>query len=151
MKFRAGDALLSMSVVTEGAFVFTVTDGGFAKRTPVEQYRVQNRSGLGIKAMKLVDARGALAGALVVDATDEVLAVTSNGGVIRSRVDEVNPTSRDTMGVRYMNLVEDDVVLGIARNAESDDADDADDDVEGEEVIASADASTEASDADTTS
>ena len=148
MKFRAGDALLSMSVVTEGAFVFTVTDGGFAKRTPVEQYRVQNRSGLGIKAMKLVDARGALAGALVVDATDEVLAVTSNGGVIRSRVDEVNPTSRDTMGVRYMNLVEDDVVLGIARNAESDDADD---DVEGEEVVASADASTEASDADTTS
>ncbi|MEI6365250.1 MAG: DNA gyrase subunit A, partial [Actinomycetes bacterium] len=116
MRFRAGDALLSMSVVTEGAFVFTVTDGGFAKRTPVEQYRVQNRSGLGIKAMKLVDARGALAGALVVDATDEVLAVTSNGGVIRSRVDEVNPTSRDTMGVRYMNLVEDDVVLGIARN-----------------------------------
>ena len=148
MKFRAGDALLSMSVVTEGAFVFTVTDGGFAKRTPVEQYRVQNRSGLGIKAMKLVDARGALAGALVVDATDEVLAVTSNGGVIRSRVDEVNPTSRDTMGVRYMNLVEGDVVLGIARNAESDDVDD---DVEGEEVIASADASTEASDAGTTS
>ena len=148
MKFRAGDALLSMSVVTEGAFVFTVTDGGFAKRTPVEQYRVQNRSGLGIKAMKLVDARGALAGALVVDATDEVLAVTSNGGVIRSRVDEVNPTSRDTMGVRYMNLVEGDVVLGIARNAESDDVDD---DVEGEEVIASEDASTEASDAGTTS
>jgi DNA gyrase subunit A len=148
MKFRAGDALLSMSVVTEGAFVFTVTDGGFAKRTPVEQYRVQNRSGLGIKAMKLVDARGALAGALVVDATDEVLAVTSNGGVIRSRVDEVNPTSRDTMGVRYMNLVEGDVVLGIARNAESDDVDD---DLEGEEVIASADASTEASDAGTIS
>jgi len=148
MRFRAGDALLSMSVVTEGAFVFTVTDGGFAKRTPVEQYRVQNRSGLGIKAMKLVDARGALAGALVVDATDEVLAVTSNGGVIRSRVDEVNPTSRDTMGVRYMNLVEDDVVLGIARNAESDDADD---DVEGEEAIASAAETTETPDADTTS
>ena len=148
MKFRAGDALLSMSVVTEGAFVFTVTDGGFAKRTPVEQYRVQNRSGLGIKAMKLVDARGALAGALVVDATDEVLAVTSNGGVIRSRVDEVNPTSRDTMGVRYMNLVEDDVVLGIARNAESDDADD---DVEGEEAIASAAETTETPDGDATS
>jgi DNA gyrase subunit A len=148
MKFRAGDALLSMSVVTEGAFVFTVTDGGFAKRTPVEQYRVQNRSGLGIKAMKLVDARGALAGALVVDATDEVLAVTSNGGVIRSRVDEVNPTSRDTMGVRYMNLVEGDVVLGIARNAESDDVDD---DLEGEEAVASGDETTETSDAGTTS
>jgi DNA gyrase subunit A len=98
--------------------------------------------------MKLVDARGALAGALVVDATDEVLAVTSNGGVIRSRVDEVNPTSRDTMGVRYMNLVEGDVVLGIARNAESDDVDD---DLEGEEAVASGDETTETSDAGTTS
>jgi DNA gyrase subunit A len=121
MKFRTGDALLSMSVVSEGAFVFTVTDGGFAKRTPVDDYRVQGRAGLGIKAMKLVDERGALAGALVVDASDEVLAVTSNGGVIRSRVDQVNPTGRDTMGVRYMNLAEGDTVLAIARNAESDD------------------------------
>ena len=97
---------------------------------------------------ELVDARGALAGALVVDATDEVLAVTSNGGVIRSRVDEVNPTSRNTMGVRYMNLVEDDVVLGIARNAESDDADD---EVEGEESVESAEETSDASDAGTTS
>jgi len=131
MKFRAGDALLSMSVVREGAYVFTVTDGGFAKRTPVDQYRLQNRSGLGIKAMKLVDERGALAGALVVDESDEVLAVTSNGGVIRSRVDEVNPTGRDTMGVRYMNLADGDQVLGIARNAEGDEVEE-DDDLEGD-------------------
>jgi DNA gyrase subunit A len=120
-----------MSVVRDGAYVFTVTDGGFAKRTPVDQYRLQNRSGLGIKAMKLVDERGALAGALVVDETDEVLAVTSNGGVIRSRVDEVNPTGRDTMGVRYMNLADGDLVLGIARNAEADEPD-----VEGDLEIA---------------
>ncbi len=132
MKFRAGDALLSMSVVSEGAFVFTVTDGGFAKRTPVDEYRVQGRAGLGIKAMKLVDERGALAGALVAEATDEVLAVTSNGGVIRSRVDQVNPTGRDTMGVRYMNLAEGDTVLAIARNAEADDDGDDLADVEGD-------------------
>jgi DNA gyrase subunit A len=92
---------------------------------------VQGRGGLGIKAMKLVDERGALAGALVVDATDEVLAVTSNGGVIRSRVEQVNPTGRDTMGVRYMNLAEGDTVLAIARNAESED--EGDDDIESAE------------------
>jgi DNA gyrase subunit A len=125
MKFRSGDSLLSMSVVHDDAFVFTVTDGGFAKRTPVEQYRVQNRSGLGIKAMKLVDERGALVGALVVDSDDEVLAVTASGGVIRSRVGEVNPTGRDTMGVKYMNLAEGDRVLGIARNADAEDDSDA--------------------------
>ena len=124
MKFRSGDSLLSMSVVRDDAFVFTVTDGGFAKRTPVEQYRVQNRSGLGIKAMKLVDERGALVGALVVDSDDEVLAVTASGGVIRSRVGEVNPTGRDTMGVKYMNLADGDRVLGIARNADADGEDD---------------------------
>jgi DNA gyrase subunit A len=120
MRFRSGDSLLSMSVVRDDAFVFTLTDGGYAKRTPVAEYRVQGRGGLGIKAMKLVDERGALSGALVVDESDEVLAVTSNGGVIRSRVEQVNPTGRDTMGVRYMNLAEGDTVLGIARNAESD-------------------------------
>ena len=138
MKFRAGDALLSMSVMRDDAFVFTVTDGGYAKRTPVAEYRVQGRAGLGIKAMKLVDERGALAGALVAEASDEVLAVTSNGGVIRSRVDQVNPTSRDTMGVRYMNLAEGDSVLAIARNAEvmgDDDADESSDGInEGETV-----------------
>jgi DNA gyrase subunit A len=127
-----------MSVIRDDAFVFTVTDGGFAKRTPVSEYRVQGRGGLGIKAMKLVDERGALAGALVADATDEVLAVTSNGGVIRSRVDQVNATGRDTMGVRYMNLAEGDAVLTIARNAEReiDDTDDDDADLDGAEDAA---------------
>jgi DNA gyrase subunit A len=145
MRFREGDSLLSMSVVREGSSVFTLTDGGFAKRTPVSEYRVQGRGGLGIKAMKLVDERGALAGALVVDESDEVLAVTSNGGVIRSRVDQVNPTGRDTMGVRYMNLGEGDTVLGIARNAErDDDVDDADEVVVVGEASEAAEAGTDA-------
>jgi DNA gyrase subunit A len=118
MSFREGDELLSMSVVREGTSVFTATDGGYAKRTSVDEYRVQGRGGLGIKAAKIVEDRGSLVGALVVDVTDEILAITLGGGVIRTRVSEVRDTGRDTMGVQLINLGKGDAVVGIARNAE---------------------------------
>jgi DNA gyrase subunit A len=119
MSFREGDELLSMNVVRPGTFVFTATDGGYAKRTDVDDYRVQGRGGLGIKAAKIVEDRGSLVGALVVDASDEILAITLSGGVIRTRVDEVRETGRDTMGVQLINLGKRDAVVGIARNAEA--------------------------------
>jgi DNA gyrase subunit A len=122
MKFRPGDELLSMSVVRDGteSFVFTVTDGGFAKRTAVEDYRVQGRGGLGIKAMKINEDRGSLVGALVVTVADEVLAIRASGGVTRSPVRDVPAKGRDTMGVKYVALGAGDAVVAIARNAEDD-------------------------------
>ncbi|WP_052847485.1 DNA gyrase subunit A [Streptomyces avicenniae] len=119
MSFRENDELLSMNVVREGTYVFTATDGGYAKRTPVDEYRVQGRGGLGIKAAKIVEDRGSLVGALVVEVTDEILAITLGGGVIRTRVSEVRETGRDTMGVQLINLGKRDAVVGIARNAEA--------------------------------
>ncbi|MEE1939510.1 DNA gyrase subunit A [Streptomyces sp. TRM 70361] len=119
MSFREGDELLSMNVVRAGTFVFTATDGGYAKRTAVDEYRVQGRGGLGIKAAKIVEDRGSLVGALVVEESDEILAITLGGGVIRTRVDEVRETGRDTMGVQLINLGKRDAVVGIARNAEA--------------------------------
>ncbi|MDK0520785.1 DNA gyrase subunit A [Streptomyces sp. ML-6] len=119
MSFREGDELLSMNVVRPGTFVFTATDGGYAKRTPVDEYRVQGRGGLGIKAAKIVEDRGSLVGALVVEESDEILAITLGGGVIRTRVNEVRETGRDTMGVQLINLGKRDAVVGIARNAEA--------------------------------
>jgi len=119
MSFRDGDELLSMNVVRAGTFVFTATDGGYAKRTAVDEYRVQGRGGLGIKAAKIVEDRGSLVGALVVEETDEILAITLSGGVIRTRVSEVRETGRDTMGVQLINLGKRDAVVGIARNAEA--------------------------------
>jgi DNA gyrase subunit A len=121
MSFREGDELLSMNVVRPGTFVFTATDGGYAKRTRVDEYRVQGRGGLGIKAAKIVEDRGSLVGALVVDETDEILAISLSGGVIRTRVNEVRETGRDTMGVQLINLGKRDAVVGIARNAEAGD------------------------------
>ena len=121
MSFREGDELLSMNVVRPGTFVFTATDGGYAKRTRVDEYRVQGRGGLGIKAAKIVEDRGSLVGALVVEETDEILAISLSGGVIRTRVNEVRETGRDTMGVQLINLGKRDAVVGIARNAEAED------------------------------
>jgi DNA gyrase subunit A len=122
MKFRAGDELLAMDRVIENGKldVFTATDGGYAKRTPVEEYRVQGRGGLGIKAAKIdEESRGTLVGALIVSEDDEVLAISSAGTVMRTPAAEVRRTGRDTMGVRLVNLTDETVVVSIARNAES--------------------------------
>ncbi|HJV13834.1 MAG TPA: DNA gyrase subunit A [Propionibacteriaceae bacterium] len=123
MKFRTGDELLSMSIIQAGAdderFVFTVTDGGFAKRTHVYEYRQQGRGGLGIKAMKLNEDRGSLVGGLVVTDNDEVIAIKASGQITRSAVAEVPVKGRDTMGVRFVGVGDNDSVVVIALNPET--------------------------------
>ena len=120
MHFRGEDQLLSASVVTDEGYVFVVTEGGYAKRTAVDQYRAQQRGGLGIKVAKLSETRGGLAGALIVGDEDEVLVVLESGKVVRSSVEEVPAKGRDTMGVVFARMGEEDKVLGIARNSERD-------------------------------
>jgi DNA gyrase subunit A len=120
MHFRGEDQLLSASVVSDEGFVFVVTEGGYAKRTAVDQYRSQQRGGLGIKVAKLSETRGALAGAMIVDEDDEVLVVLNSGKVVRSGVNEVPAKGRDTMGVVFARMDEEDRVLGIARNQDRD-------------------------------
>jgi DNA gyrase subunit A len=136
MRFREGDELLAMMVARSDAYVFTATDGGFAKRTPIEEYPVQGRGGQGVLTARLTDDRGGLVGALIVDAGDEVFAITSGGGVIRTRSDEVRPTSRATMGVRLINLADGDAVVGITRNAEAASEVAGDDDIDTDEIDA---------------
>ena len=95
-----------------------MTEGGYAKRTAAEQYRVQNRGGLGIKVAKLQEARGDLAGALIVDDDDEVLVVLASGKVVRSAVAEVPAKGRDTMGVVFARFADDDKIIAVAKNSE---------------------------------
>jgi DNA gyrase subunit A len=118
MDFRSGDALLSASVVADEGSVFVVTEGGYAKRTAVTEYRVQNRGGLGIKVAKLTETRGDLAGALIVEDDDEVLVVLASGKVVRSAVAEVPAKGRDTMGVVFARFDDDDKIIAIAKNSE---------------------------------
>ncbi len=118
MSFREGDSLLSASVAGLDGYVFVVTEGGYAKRTAVEQYRLQGRGGLGIKVARLTDDRGVLAGGLIVSEDDEVLVVLASGKVVRSAVAEVPAKGRDTMGVVFARPDDDDRIIAIARNSE---------------------------------
>ena len=118
MAFRKGDELLSATVIGEAGFVFVVTEGGYAKRTSADQYRIQKRGGLGIKVAKLDEKRGDLVGALIVEESDEVLVVLQSGKVIRTNAAEVPAKGRDTMGVVFARFEESDSVLSLAKNSE---------------------------------
>jgi DNA gyrase subunit A len=120
MKFRGNDELLSMDVVrdVDDAFVFVVTEQGYAKRTAVAEYRNQGRSGLGIKVAKLSEQRGDLVGAMIVGNDDEVLVVMERGKVVRSSVLGVPAKGRDTMGVVFAKPDGGDRIIAVARNTE---------------------------------
>ncbi|MCA0328613.1 MAG: DNA gyrase subunit A [Actinobacteria bacterium] len=127
MKFRGDDHLLAMDTVREGAFLVTVTDGGYAKRTPVDEWSTKGRGILGVRAMKLVEERGSLVGALVASEDDELYAIASDGVVIRTRVADIRATGRDTMGVSLMDVAEGVAIVAVARG-EAEDDDELDDD-----------------------
>ncbi|WP_115788386.1 DNA gyrase subunit A [Arthrobacter silvisoli] len=118
MKFREDDELLAADVIKDGSYVFVVTEGGYAKRTAVEEYRLQGRGGLGIKVAKLAEERGDLVGALIVQDEDEVLVVMEGGKVVRSAVSGVPAKGRDTMGVIFAKPDKNDRIIEVARNSE---------------------------------
>ena len=118
MRFNSGDELLSIGVVRAGRFVLVATGGGYAKRTPIDDYPVQGRGGKGVLTLQFDRRRGTLVGALIVELDDELYAITSSGGVIRTTAKEVRKAGRQTKGVRLMNLGEGTTLVAVARNAE---------------------------------
>ncbi|GIF71177.1 DNA gyrase subunit A [Asanoa siamensis] len=128
MRFTGADELLSMEVVREGMEeldVLVATNGGYAKRTPIAEYPVQGRGGKGVLTAKLTERRGGLVGAVVISPDDELFAITSNGGVIRTPVKPVRRTrDRNTMGVKLMDLPDGVTIVAIARNADEPDEQD---------------------------
>ena len=111
------DFLLSMEVATDEQYLVTITDGGFAKRTQISEWNAKGRGTQGVRAMRLSEKRGGLAGALVCTNDDELFAIASNGVVIRSRVDDIRPAGRDTMGVSFMKVADEDQVVAVARSS----------------------------------
>ncbi|KAA8830119.1 DNA gyrase subunit A [Bifidobacterium tissieri] len=122
MKFRDGDSLLAMDVVSGDTDkdLLVVTDEGFAKRTAISEYRLQGRNGFGVKAMQLAEGRGSLVGAVVVAEDDQIMAIMKSGKVIRSDVAEVKRTGRNTQGVTLAKPDKGDEIISIARNEEKD-------------------------------
>ena len=127
IRLGTGDQLLAMQVATPDTYVVTVTDGGYGKRTPIEEWSRKGRNIKGVRAMRLVSERGGLVGALVCAAGDEVLAIADSGIVIRCPVEDIRTTGRDTMGVSLMGLGEGQSVVAVARATEREDDDEEDD------------------------
>ncbi|MGB7819145.1 MAG: DNA gyrase subunit A [Ornithinibacter sp.] len=140
MKFRDGDSLLAMSVVAEGSEpdVFVVFESGLAKRSNLSEWNVKGRAILGVAVAKLSDKGGDLVGALTVDEDDEVLVIFEKGNIVRSRVDEVRLTGRNTMGVQFAKPGKNDAIVAVARNPER----------EVEEAVEAAEAAIEGEDAE---
>lgn len=123
MRFNATDELLSLNVVRPDTYLLVATAGGYAKRTAIEEYTPQGRGGKGVLTVQYDPKRGTLVGALIVEDEDELYAITSGGGVIRTVAKQVRKAGRQTKGVRLMNLGEGDTLLAIARNADEPDPD----------------------------
>ena len=130
MRFNDGDALLSMSVVRadtsdqEKYFLLVATERGYSKRTALSEYAAQGRGGKGVLTLQFDPKRGKLVGATIVELQDELYAITSSGGVIRTFAKQVRKAGRQTKGVRLMNLADGDALLAIARNADEPDEED---------------------------
>ena len=118
MRFKGDDQLLAMTVAKDGEYLLVATSGGYGKRTAMEEYPVKGRGGLGVVTFKYTPKRGKLIGALAVDSDDQIFAITSAGGVIRTEVGQIRPSSRQTMGVRLVNLEKDVELFAIDRNVE---------------------------------
>ncbi|SDS69395.1 DNA gyrase subunit A [Corynebacterium timonense] len=118
MRFRGDDQLLAMTVVADGQFLLVATTGGYGKRTPIEEYNAQGRGGMGVMTFKYTPKRGKLIGALAVEEEDQIFAITSAGGVIRTEVSQIRPSSRATMGVRLVDLSDGVELLAIDKNVE---------------------------------
>ena len=124
IRLRDDDEVLTMQVVDDTSDLLTVTEGGFAKRTHISEYRVQNRGGLGVKVANSVEEIGSLAGAVSVKDNDEVMLIMQNGNIVRVNVNEVNRTGRVTKGVIFVKLGEDDRVIGVTKYLEIDNNED---------------------------
>jgi DNA gyrase subunit A len=118
---REGDEVVSMAVVhTMEGFVLTVTENGYGKRTPLDEYRMQSRGGLGIINIQTSDRNGSVVGALFVTEVDQLMLMTQQGKILRTRVTDTRPIGRNTQGVRLIRIDDADRVVSVARFAEND-------------------------------
>ncbi|HEY6775692.1 MAG TPA: DNA gyrase subunit A [Thermoleophilaceae bacterium] len=111
---RGDNRVLAMDVVRPDTELLVVTDGGYGKRTPIEEYPVKGRGTMGVKTISLTERKGALAGALIVREHHDLVFISQNGMVQRTAVRGISKQGRPAQGVRVMNLREDDRVSAVA-------------------------------------
>jgi DNA gyrase subunit A len=115
MSLQDGDRVLGMEIVYPGSELFVVTERGYGKRTPVDQYPTQKRGGMGVKTIQVTEKKGPLAGMKIVMPGQELMLISEEGVVIRVRAEDISQLGRSTQGVKVMNVAESDRVSAIAR------------------------------------
>jgi DNA gyrase subunit A len=119
MNLRADDEVIELDIAHDDTDLLVVTVNGYGKRTPVRDYPVKGRGGLGVKTVQLSEARGKLAGARVVRDGYQVMLISNGGTVIRMPVEEIKRLGRSTQGVIVMRLRGDETVSSLALVMES--------------------------------
>ena len=115
IKLRAGDYVVSMARVRNGATLLTVTDKGYGKRTEISGYKVQNRGGYGLKNYKVGEEKGYICGIKVVDESDDIILISSDGVIIRIRCEDIRVMGRYAAGVRVMKVSDENKVVSFTR------------------------------------
>lgn len=115
IKLRDGDCVVSMARIREGASLLTITDKGYGRRTELESYRIQGRGGYGLKNYSVSEEKGNVCGIKVVDETDDIIIISTDGVVIRIRCSDVRIMGRYATGVRVMKVSGDDRVVSFTR------------------------------------
>ncbi len=111
---REGDSVVGIDIVREGGDVLVISENGYGKRTPLTEYKIQRRGGIGIKTLNVTDKTGDMCSLIVVDGTEDIMLINDAGIIIRTRVPEISVYGRDTQGVRLMNIGEDSRVVSVA-------------------------------------
>ncbi len=122
MKLEEGDYIVDMAVVVEGSTVITISENGYGKRTSIDEFRVQNRAGKGIKAGNFTEKTGKLVNMKLVDKDEDIILIADNGTMIRIKADQINRIGRNTQGVIIMKLKGEGKVVSMALTPHDDDA-----------------------------
>lgn len=124
IRLHEGDYVIGASLVREGTQLLTITENGYGKKTPLDEYRIQTRGGLGIFTYRITEKTGKLAGMDTVSDDDDIILITSDGIIIRMHADEISSYSRQTQGVRVMRLDDNVKIVGGARTDREEDSED---------------------------
>ena len=123
IRLHSGDYVIGASVALPNSQLLTITENGYGKKTPLDEYRIQSRGGMGIFTYKITEKTGKLAGMKTVTDEDDIILITSDGIIIRTHTDEISSYSRQTQGVRVMKLDEGVRVVSIARTEREEESD----------------------------
>jgi DNA gyrase subunit A len=115
IRLREGDLVIGMDTVSEGDEILVVTEKGFGKRTPEDEYRIQTRGGYGLKTLNVTERNGLLVAMKTVDGTEDLMLITIHGILIRMDIDDISVIGRSTQGVRLIRLGEDELVATVAK------------------------------------